>query len=72
MTETVRLSHGVVNYHFDSKKALYDATLGFLAQEHYKTWTDYYDRAQPTSAHRLAAIISADFDKRICKRWLDR
>ena len=55
-----------MNYHFESKEALYDATLGFLAREHYDTWTRYYDQARPTPAHRLAAIIAADFDKEIC------
>ncbi|MGR3615100.1 MAG: TetR/AcrR family transcriptional regulator [Paracoccaceae bacterium] len=66
VTEAAKLSHGVVNYHFDSKEALYDATLGFLAQEHYDNWRKYYDKAAPDPAHRLAAIISADFDKSIC------
>ena len=66
VTEKANLSHGVVNYHFDSKEALYDATLGYLAQEHYGLWTQYYDKAEPTPAHRLAAILSADFDKKIC------
>ncbi|WP_425045806.1 TetR/AcrR family transcriptional regulator [Primorskyibacter sp. S87] len=66
VTETAKLSHGVVNYHFDSKEALYDATLGFLAREHYENWMKYLDRAAPTAAHRLAAIIEADFDKRVC------
>ena len=66
VTETANLSHGVVNYHFDSKEALYDAALGFLAQEHYENWLKYYEAAEPTAAHRLAAIIRADFDKSIC------
>ncbi len=66
VTETANLSHGVVNYHFDSKEALYDAALGFLAQEHYENWLKYYEAAEPTAAHRLAAIIQADFDKSIC------
>lgn len=66
VTETANLSHGVVNYHFDSKEALYDATLGFLAREHYENWLHYYEAAEPTAAHRLAAIIRADFDKSIC------
>ena len=66
VTETAKLSHGVVNYHFDSKESLYDATLGFLAQEHYKNWTHHYEKAGPSPAHRLAAIVSADFDPKIC------
>jgi TetR/AcrR family transcriptional repressor of bet genes len=68
VTEKAELSHGVVNYHFDSKEALYDATLGFLAQEHYDTWTRYYDKAGPTAAEKLSAIICADFDKKTCTK----
>ncbi|MFK7754994.1 MAG: TetR/AcrR family transcriptional regulator [Sedimentitalea sp.] len=68
VTEKAKLSHGVVNYHFDSKEALYDATLGFLAAEHYATWTHYLSAAGPTAPQRLEAIIRADFDKKICTR----
>ncbi len=66
VTETAGLSHGVVNYHFDSKEALYDATLGFLAQEHYATWSQYLADAGPDPARQLESIIRADFDKKIC------
>ena len=66
VTETANLSHGVVNYHFDSKEALYDATLGFLAQEHYENWISYHENAECAAAHRLEAIVRADFDKNIC------
>ncbi len=66
VTEKAKLSHGVVNYHFESKEALYDATLGCLAEEHYNMWNQYLDAAEPSAAHRLAAIIRADFDKKIC------
>lgn len=66
VTETARLSHGVVNYHFESKEALYDATLGYLSQEHFEVWLRYLDSADPAPAAQLAAILSADFDKEIC------
>lgn len=66
VTEGANLSHGVVNYHFESKEALYDATLGYLAREHYDTWTRLVEEAKPTHAHRLAALVAADFDKDIC------
>ncbi|MEP0585906.1 MAG: TetR family transcriptional regulator C-terminal domain-containing protein [Roseobacter sp.] len=68
VTEKAKLSHGVVNYHFDSKEALYDATLGFLAQEHYAIWTQYLNAVGPSAAERLEAIVRADFDKKICTR----
>jgi TetR/AcrR family transcriptional repressor of bet genes len=66
VTKKAKLSHGVVNYHFESKEALYDATLGYLAKEHYDIWTQYCEKAAPTPAHQLAAIIEADFDRKIC------
>ena len=33
VTASVKLSHGTVNYHFDSKETLYVETLGYLAEE---------------------------------------
>lgn len=66
VTEKAQLSHGVVNYHFESKEALYDATLGYLAKEHYDLWTQFLKDSIPSPAHQLVAIIEADFDKKIC------
>lgn len=66
VTEKAKLSHGVVNYHFDSKEALYDATLGYLAQEHYDLWTGALADAGDNPARQLIAIIEADFDRKAC------
>ena len=66
VTEKAKLSHGVVNYHFDSKEALYDATLGFLAQEHYELWIDSMHKVGTDSVDQMTAIIEADFDKKVC------
>lgn len=66
VTEAANVSHGVVNYHFDSKETLYDATLGLPAQEHYENWVNYHEYAKSTPAHRLEAIVRADVDKNIC------
>ncbi len=66
VTEKAKLSHGVVNYHFESKEALYDATLGYLAQEHYDLWTKTLAEAGDKPAAQLTAIIEADFDKKVC------
>ena len=66
VTEKAQVSHGVVNYHFDSKEALYDATLGYLSREHFDLWTKYREEAGDDPAHQLAAILRADFDKKIC------
>ena len=45
VTKTAKLSHGVVNFHFDSKEDLYVETLGFLAREHYDCWHGAMERA---------------------------
>lgn len=66
VTETAKLSHGVVNYHFESKEALYDATLGHLAEECYHLWTKRLAEAGPRAEDQLTAIIKADFDKKVC------
>ena len=66
VTENAKLSHGVVNYHFDSKEALYDAILEYLAKEHYQLWRRNLDAAGDDPAARLTAIVKADFDRKIC------
>lgn len=66
VTEKAKLSHGVVNYHFASKDALYDATLGHLAKEHYDVWTRYLENVDADPARQLAALVAADFDKKVC------
>lgn len=66
VTEKAKLSHGVVNYHFDSKEALYDATLSFMAQEHYDLWTQAMAKVGNDPALQLVAIIEADFDRKVC------
>ena len=61
-----KLSHGVVNFHFDSKETLYDETLGYLAREHYLLWHHSMLHAGEDSSHQLAAIVEADFDSKTC------
>ena len=66
VTKGAKLSHGVVNFYFDSKESLYVETLGFLAQEHYEYWTAAMAKAAPKPAAQLAAILEADFEPAIC------
>lgn len=66
VTKGAKLSHGVVNFHFDSKEDLYIETLGFLADEHYACWHEAMLDAGPDAAPQLAAIICADFDRKVC------
>lgn len=62
VTKGAKLSHGVVNFHFDSKEDLYDQTLGYLAKEHYEAWHGAMQKAGPDPAAQLAAVVGADFD----------
>jgi TetR/AcrR family transcriptional repressor of bet genes len=66
VTTGAKLSHGIVNFHFDSKEDLYVETLGLLADEHYANWHGSMLQAGSDPARQLAAIIEADFDRDIC------
>jgi TetR/AcrR family transcriptional repressor of bet genes len=56
------LSHGLVNFHFASKEALLEATLGHLAEEYRANWQARLAEAGADPAAQLAALIAADFD----------
>ncbi len=66
VTKGASLSHGVVNFYFDSKEALYVETLGYLAQEHYDLWHGAMLRAGGDPVRQLTAIVEADFDRSVC------
>jgi TetR/AcrR family transcriptional repressor of bet genes len=68
VTEEAGLSHGVVNFHFDSKEALYNETLGHLADEHADHWRAALRAAGDDPAARLRAIVTADFAAPVCTR----
>jgi TetR/AcrR family transcriptional repressor of bet genes len=68
VTTGAGLSHGVVNFHFKTKDALYDATLGYLADEHYQLWSQAMNDAGPEPEKKLAAIIEVDFQKDVCSQ----
>ncbi len=60
------LSHGLVNFHFQSKEKLFSETLQFLATEYQQNWQDYLGRAAHSPAARIDALIRADLDPKIC------
>lgn len=66
VTKSAKLSHGVVNFYFDSKEDLYVETLGFLAQEHYELWHGAMLEAGADPVRQLTAIIEADFEPNVC------
>jgi len=62
------LSRGIVNFHFESKENLLIATLQAMADEYAAHWQAAFDKAEPTAACRLWALVAADFDRKICTK----
>lgn len=60
------LSHGLVNFHFDSKAGLLAETLAYLAEEYRANWTAALEKVGRSPAARLDALIRADFEPAIC------
>ncbi len=55
------LSHGLVNFHFQSKDLLLSETLGYLADEYRESWQSALAAAGDDPAQQLDALIRADF-----------
>lgn len=66
VARTAGLSHGLVNFHFESKAGLLSETLQFLAEEYRLNWTRYLAEAPPSPAAQLDALLRADLDPAIC------
>jgi AcrR family transcriptional regulator len=66
VAEGAGLSHGIVNFHFESKDELLLETLRFLSDEYRDNWQGEQEKAGPEPAARMAALISADFNRNIC------
>lgn len=60
------LSHGLVNFHFETKEKLLTETLLFLAEEYRQNWLTALEAAGPSPAEQLDALIRADFNPAIC------
>jgi AcrR family transcriptional regulator len=60
------LSHGLVNFHFQTKEKLLIETLLYLAEEYRQNWLAALEAAGPSQAKRLDALIRADFNPQIC------
>jgi TetR/AcrR family transcriptional repressor of bet genes len=63
-----KLSQGIINLHFQSKDRLMVATLRYVADEYREVWQSALERTGPESAERLAALVEADFAKKVCDR----
>ncbi len=60
------LSHGLVNFHFQTKEKLLTETLLFLAEEYRANWTRALAAADSAPAAQLDAMLRADFNPAIC------
>lgn len=60
------LSHGLVNFHFETKEKLLTETLMFLSEEYRANWVAALAAAPDTPALQLDALIRADFQPEIC------
>lgn len=59
------LSHGLVNFHFQSKDLLLSETLGYLSEEYRETWQGALEAAGQAPAAQLDALIRASFAPQI-------
>lgn len=60
------LSHGLVNFHFQSKEKLLAETLIYLSEEYRQNWQGALAAADPTPEARLAALLRADVTPALC------
>lgn len=63
-----KLSQGIINLHFQSKDRLMVETLRYVADEYRQVWQSALEKTGSGSAERLAALVEADFDKKVCDR----
>lgn len=60
------LSHGLVNFHFESKDKLFADTLRHLAGEYRSHWMAALEGASKDTASQLHALLDADFHPPVC------
>ena len=59
------VSHGLVNFHFQSKEKLLSETLLFMAEEYRQNWMAALANAPKDPASQLNALILSDFNETI-------
>ena len=68
VADGAKLSRGIVNFHFESKEKLLVATLQYMADEYAGHWNATLEKAAPSAAGRIWALVNADFERKICTR----
>lgn len=66
VARTAGLSHGLVNFHFQSKENLLLETLLFLSAEYHDNWQAAVAEAGAIPQDQLLALLMADFHPAIC------
>jgi TetR/AcrR family transcriptional repressor of bet genes len=66
VARTAGLSHGLVNFHFETKDKLLVETLLYLAEEYRLNWTQAVEAAGPSAPEQLFAMLAADFRPELC------
>ncbi|UDF30778.1 UNVERIFIED_ORG: TetR family transcriptional regulator C-terminal domain-containing protein [Roseateles sp. XES5] len=68
ITVEAGLSTGIVNFHFETKDALFDATLQYLVDEYREHWNAARAQAGQAPAAQLWAVLNCDFDRKVCTK----
>lgn len=66
VSDGAKLSRGIVNFHFDSKDNLLRETMQAMADEYEQNWKARFAEAPQDTASRIAALVTADLDARVC------
>lgn len=66
VARTAGLSHGLVNFHFETKEKLLVEVLLYLAEEYRANWTQAMAAAGPSAPEQLHAMLAADFTPALC------
>ena len=68
VAKEAKLSQGIINLHFKSKELLLVETLRYVVDEYRVAWETALEHAGETNAEKLAALVEADFQPRVCDR----
>jgi len=60
------LSHGLVNFHFETKEKLLVEVLLYLSEEYRRNWSSALAAAGPSAPEQIHAVLEADFRPEIC------
>lgn len=65
VTRIAKMSHGIINFHFQSKELLLLEAMKYLTDEHLNHWRAGLAAAKNTPEAQLLALVATDFDPKI-------